>query len=223
LGLFKKQKPSIGLNFEQSRDANIQAMIITASHICDGMIKSPDPMQALDDQVWKDIWSALLFGGLRYLSTEESIEFLYRLLDSSEIDLRLKTINADIKNKPDEELFYELPPARIELMKTIDKQIYDLAFEEALHDLSKLDRNRIFNEVFPMVEHYVYQHVKEVQKYHQAFASIVASSIALAAEEIISQEPRYGLEATKNRYGACQVVFALAIVLFISREFERIA
>lgn len=66
-----------------------------------------------------------------------------------------------------------------------------------------------------MVEHYSFLRLPSIRDAHHAFAEIAASSLSLAAEEIVLQTPIYGIEKTKSRYGAAQVYFSFAMFLHV--------
>jgi hypothetical protein len=217
MSFFKKSKPGSNQMPEISRDANLQAMVITASHICDASIRDLDLTSGLTNKDWELIWSSLLFGGLRFMSSAESIDFTNLVIGNSNVDEKLKEVHRKVSTEPDETVFYSLKPEHQEWLNTINKQIYEIAFEEGLLKHTNVDRNYIYEQVLPFVEHYITKKANPLTDTHLAFAQIIASSISLAAEEIISQEPKYGLQATKDRYGACQVVFSLAMFLFIQR------
>ena len=217
MGLFKKSKSNSGQMPEISRDSNLQAMVITASHICDASSRDLDLTANLSDKDWELIWSSLLFGGLRFMSSAESIEFTNLFISNSNISDKIKKVHGKVSTEPDEAVFYAFKPEHQEWLNSVNKQIYEIAFEEGLIKHTNVDRNYIYEQVLPFVEHYITRKASPLTDVHSAFTQIVASSISLAAEEIISQEPRYGLQATKDRYGACQVVFSLAMFLFIQR------
>ena len=214
MAIFKKSKKN---QTSLSKDSNLQAMAFTASHICDASFKDKELTGSLENKDWELIWSSLLFGSLRYLSTAESIEFTNNFIQFSNINDELKAIHKKVSTEPDPGIFSSLSSDHQRWLNTVNQQIYEIAFEEGLIRHTNVNRQYIYEQVLPMVEHYVTRNADPLTKTHFAFTQIVSSSIALAAEEIISQEPTHGLQLTKDRYGACQVVFALAIFLFMQR------
>ncbi len=214
MGIFKKTNHSAISAF---KDSNLSAMALTASHIVDAVSQDNELTQNLKEKDWELIWSSLLFGALRYISTPDAIEFLNLLIQNSEINREFKLVHQKVSTEPDEAIFYSFTAEHQQWLTSVSKQIWEIAFEEGLTNHTNVNRNYIFEQVLPMVEHYVIRNANPLTDTHRAFTQIVASSISLAAEEIISQEPKYGLQATKERYGACQVVFALAIFLFNQR------
>lgn len=214
MGIFKKpSKPKISV----SKDDNLAAMLITASHICDASMVDKELTEVLNEKNWELIWSSLLFGTQRWMTTQESINFTNVLIRNSKVNEKLKTIHNKVITTPDEKFFYNITDIQKEWLNAVNKQIYEIAFEEGLMKHTNINRSYIYQQTLPMVEHYVTRNANPLTNTHLAFTKIVASSISLAAEEIISQEPRYGLQATKDRYGACEVVFSLAIFLFNQR------
>ena len=214
MGIFKKTKmPRISA----TKDDNLSAMAITASHIVDAVSKDKKLTQNLKEKDWELIWSSLLFGALRHISTQDAIELTILIIQNSEINEEFKLVHKKVSTEPDEAIFYGFTPEHQRWLNSVNKQIWESAFEEGLTRHTNVNRGYIFEQVLPMVEHYVIKKANPLTDTHQVFTQIVASSISLAAEEIISQEPIFGLQATKERYGACQVVFALAIFLFNQR------
>jgi hypothetical protein len=214
MGIFKKpSKPRISV----SKDDNLAAMLITASHICDAFMMDKELTKTLSEKNWELIWSSLLFGAQRYMTTSESIKFTNDFIQYSQVNDKLKTIHNKVITKPDEKIFYKITDKQKEWLNAVNRQIYEIAYEEGLIKHTNVNRAYIYQQTLPMVEHYVTRNANPLTNTHLVFTQIVASSISLAAEEIISQEPRYGLQATKDRYGACEVVFSLAIFLFNQR------
>ena len=148
------------------------------------------------------------------MSSAESIDLTRTFISESKVDQLLKSVNNLINLNPDERYFYQLKDQHQEWLSAVNKQIYEIAFEPVIKDRSLANRQTIYNEVLPMVEHYVFQNVAKLEDIHRAFAEIVGSSLALAVEEILLQEPIYGMEMTKSRYGASQVYFSFSIFLF---------
>jgi hypothetical protein len=189
-------------------------MVFTSSHICDAFIKKNSNGYEFTNDDWKIIWSSLLFAGARYMSSPEAVNFTDVFIKESEVSPMLKVVHHSISNFPDERYFYQFTPEHQAWLDAVSKQIYEIGFEPILINPVHANREEIFNVVSPLVEHYVFQNVPDLKDIHRAFADIVASSLALAIEEIALQAPMFSLELTKKRYGASQVYFALAIFLF---------
>jgi hypothetical protein len=211
MAIFKKSKQN---QKASSKDGNLQAMVLNSSHICDAFVRNNCNGYKLNNDDWKTIWSSLFFAGARYMTSPASLEFTDKFIAESGVHQIVKSVNNIVKLSPDEKYFYQLSDQHQEWLDAVSKQIYEIAIEPLLNGTMEPVRQAIYIEVLPLVEHYLFQNQEKIDESQKAFSEIVASSISLAAEEIVLQAPIYGSEMTKSRYGAAQVYFAMAIFLF---------
>lgn len=211
VALFGKKKKGISI----SPASCVWTSAVTAVQFLNQVAASDSFSEEELYQVWSTIYAAVV----RCLETEEDEKSLVPYLRNEITNPRFTNVFDRALGDTGDVLFLSLDDDMEKRVAQISQDLAENVTNIVLVNYRNADVSQIGRLSIPIFSHHMGQYVTEPKPVHDLLIAALAGSFSTNVQDICQGVDLYDFESTKMRISKAQLIFSLAPMLFLLREY----